>query len=289
MTCTKSPEDEESPVPSLFMDLLLNDEDENDLDWLDAEAPGADLLPTSPLHMSPDGPHAHTRLRHLGHGQTPPHSPVKPSEIQFVHSLLPGEVCIAGIDMPSHVPEFPEASGLPCHRNLNPPLELHCFHGESTAEAGTLQQPKFSHSQLRQLYAQVQAHAQLLLQSFLLASQGQISVAVARDVEKLWGWSDSLLKSGPLREEQVRMLQMYCVLAYFLVSASNLFASLVLQVCNGCVYMATPWSSRGILLFGPDQTFLLDVRFALFLYGSGAASYHDFFSGSNLVYRGATT
>lgn len=214
-TCAKSPEDKESPVPSSFMDLLLNDEDDNDLDWPEAEAPGVDVLPASPLHMSPDGPHAHTRLRHLCHGQAPAFSPAQPSATRFEHSRLPGESCIVGFGVPSHVLEVPDASRLHCHGNLTPALKSHGFHGDMTAMAGTIKQPKFSHSQLRQLYAQVQAHAQLLLQSFLLAAQGQVSVTLAHDVEKLWGWSDSLLKSGPLREELVCILQMCCMLVYF--------------------------------------------------------------------------
>lgn len=64
-------------------------------------------------------------------------------------------------------------------------------------------QHSFTGTQLRQLYAQVQAHAQLLLQTFLLAAQGQIRVDVRSHVEKLWAWSDASLKSGPLRDEQV--------------------------------------------------------------------------------------
>lgn len=45
-----------------------------------------------------------------------------------------------------------------------------------------------SAGQLRQLYAQVQVHTQLLLQTLALASPGVVAPAVMEDVVKLWGW-----------------------------------------------------------------------------------------------------
>eukprot|EP00892_Ulva_mutabilis_P009638 jgi/Ulvmu1/7046/UM033_0106.1 len=203
MTCTTSPVPEETSVPAPFMDFLLNDEDDNDLDWLDAESPDVDLLRDTLQLMSPDGPHAHTRLRLLEQDQGPHTTTVHSSP-----SSLP--CCVtAQPQSTAPIPTGPsELSTAPCTVRQEPrALDLatnsaHAHQINSTASVAALQPHGFTGGQLRQLYAQVQAHAQLLLQTFLLASQGQVSVAVRSHVEKLWAWSDASLKSGPLREEQ---------------------------------------------------------------------------------------
>lgn len=205
MTCTNNPGTEDSAVPASFMDLLLNEEDENDLDWLDAEAPRVNRLPQSPVNMSPDGPHAHTRLRLLGQGQLSPRSPAQLSPDSLFNSCSSAGLGEIDFATSCRAAEVAEPSGNPCSDDVTPARSSHGIHSgcDTDAAADAPQESIFSHSQLRQLYAQVQAHAQLLLQTFLLASQGQVSIAAKRDIEKLWAWSDSSLKSGPLREEQV--------------------------------------------------------------------------------------
>lgn len=201
MTCQTTQGADENVVPSSFMDLLLDGEDEDDLDWLATEAPSFDMFPEETLQMSPDGPHAYTRRRVLCQEQvpTPPESPLcsTPDVLAPIHPAPTNSSCLNTSDN-SHV-----AAGVAPPFRLSEDLETGAAVVGQQAEVAA-QPCTFTHSHLRQIYAQVQAHAQLLLQSCLLASQGQISVLVSRDVQKLWGWTDESLRSGPLRDEQVR-------------------------------------------------------------------------------------
>jgi hypothetical protein len=77
-------------------------------------------------------------------------------------------------------------------------------------------EPVVTPAQLRQLYAQVQAHTQLLVQTLAMAAPAGISPAVSDDLVKLWGWRpDSITPER--RKEMVccRVLiaseRLYCV------------------------------------------------------------------------------
>lgn len=209
MTCTTSPGAERDSVPAPFMNFLLNEEDENDLDWLDAEAECTDLLLDASQHMSPDGPHAHTRLRVHGQDEAP-HIPlwqVSPTRFSCTQSCAQSP---SRSNVARRLPDLCPPQRAACSDSLSHATcqaAHECVDG-SSAILDPLQETKFSHSQLQQLYAQVQAHAQLVLQTFLLASQGEVSVGVQREVDKLWGWSDDALKDGPLRDQQARSLHL---------------------------------------------------------------------------------
>lgn len=96
-----------------------------------------------------------------------------------------------------------EPSAVPCGGAAPAGAAAYCPHA-STAQPCGLQPPVFSALQLRQLYVQVQMHAQLLLQTVALCSGECVAHALAVDVHKAWGWSNDALMQGGPSEARVR-------------------------------------------------------------------------------------
>jgi hypothetical protein len=190
-----------SGVP--LTDLFLND----DIDWADEEA----LLAMEDWAPLSEGPHTRTRNRFLNspaqpavaEGPTEPHRPVTRSHRRngasrgerrtartaalraHVETLAAsGKVPAEAVPVLPPPAAVPKAAGQPACADAASTACADAAAVAAVEQAAPVGSP-FSCAQIRQLHAQVQAHAQLLLQTLALAGQHEVSDVVT----KRWGWS----------------------------------------------------------------------------------------------------
>jgi hypothetical protein len=205
--------------------------DDDDIDWLDEQVADLDLDSLVNWNPSPDGPHARTRRRRGGENKrrTKPNVVNKAAAVAIadVGGHGGGGTCslTSGVKLSDNNYRLRKAATTRAVRDMIEKRDREVM----VVEVGAAGVPvcgasgegnlvndvggaAFTPLQKRQMFAQVQAHAQLLMQTFALAVERDVPAGLGDEMGKRWGWTKEALGDGPLRNANVRRpLHEWCI------------------------------------------------------------------------------